>query len=72
MDKRKQYAVTLGHFLVGALNPGGCSHTWLFVVFLLHMEEGYFPELERRISIGWPLSPAAHMTGNIGKPLKTA
>lgn len=68
MGKRKQQAVTLGHVLVGALNPGGCSHTQLFVVFVLHREAGYFPELWRRISIAWPPSPAAHMISNEGKP----
>lgn len=68
MDKRKHHTVTLGRVLVGALNPAGCSHTRLFVVFLLRREEGYFPEPERRISIARPPSPAAHMTGNAGKP----
>lgn len=72
MGRRTQQAVTLGHVLVGALNPGGCSHTQLFVVFVLHREAGYFPELRRRISVAWPPSPAAHMTNTIGKPLKTA
>lgn len=72
MDKRKHHTVTLGRVLVRALNPAGCSHTRLFVVFLLRREEGYFPEPERRISIARPPSPAAHMTGNAGKPLKTS
>ena len=72
MGKRKQQAVTLGHVLVGVLNPGGCSHTRFFVVFVLHREKGYFPEPGRRISIAWPSSSAAHMTSNAGKPLKTA
>lgn len=72
MDKRKRHTVTLGPVLVGALNPAGCSHTRLFVVFLLRREEGYFPEPERRISIARPPSPAAHMTGNAGKPPKTS
>lgn len=72
MVKRKQQAVTLGHVLVGAQNPGGCSHTQFFVVFVLRREAGYFPELERRISIAWLPSPAAHMISNIGKPPKTA
>lgn len=72
MGKRKQQAVTLGHVLVGALNPGGCSHTQLFVVFALHREAGYFPELGWRISVAWPPSPAAHMTSIEGKPPKTA
>lgn len=60
--------MTLGHVLVGALNPGGCSHTQLFVVFVLHREAGYFPVLGRRINVAWPPSPAAHMTGTAGKP----
>lgn len=68
MGRREQQAVTLGHVLVGALNPGGCSHTQLFVVFVLHREAGYFPELGRRISVAWPPSPAAHMTSAAGKP----
>lgn len=72
MDKRKHHTVTLGRVLVGAPDPAGCSHTRLFVVFLLRREEGYFPEPERRISIARPPSPAAHMTGNAGKPLKTS
>ncbi|CAB1441109.1 unnamed protein product [Pleuronectes platessa] len=71
MDRREQ-EVTLGHVLVGALNPGGCSYTRLFVVFALHREAGYFPELGRRISVAWPPSPAAHMTGTVGKPPKMA
>lgn len=64
--------MTLGHVLVGALNPGGCSHTQLFVVFVLHREAGYFPEPGRRISVAWPPSPAAHMTSTAGKPRMTA
>lgn len=68
MGRRKQQAVTLGHVLVGALNPGGCSHTQLFVVFALHREAGYFPEQGRRISVARPPSPAAHMTSAVGKP----
>lgn len=60
--------MTLGHVLVGALNPGGCSHTQLFVVFVLHSQARYFPEPGRRISVAWPPSPAAHMTSTAGKP----
>lgn len=68
MGRSEQQAVTLGHVLVGALNPGGCSHTQPFVVFTLHRETGYFPELGWRISVAWPPSPAAHMTSVVGKP----
>lgn len=68
MGWKEQQAVTLGHVLVGALNPGGCSHTQLFVVFVLHSQARYFPEPGRRISVAWPPSPAAHMTSAAGKP----
>lgn len=68
----ERQAATLGRVLVGALSPGGCSHTRLFVVFVLRREEGYFPEPGRRISVAWPPSPAAHMISNAGKPPKMA
>lgn len=72
MDESERQAATVGRVLVGALSPGGCSHTWLFVVFVLRREEGYFPEPGRRISVAWPPSPAAHMISNAGKPPKMA
>lgn len=56
----------------GSWTSSGGSAEPLFVVFLLRREEGYFPEPERRISIARPPSPAAHMTSNAGKPLKTS
>lgn len=68
----ERQAATLGRVLVGALSPGGCSHTRLFVVFVQRREEGYFPEPGRRISVAWPPSPAAHMISNAGKPPKMA